>query len=99
ERLRAGSLDEHAALLAHHSSLGAGPGGDRAAVRWARAASAQAAARHAPAEAVRLCRQALAQVPPEDGGLAAEVTTDLAVTPRAAGDDAGTAPPLAGATP
>jgi DNA-binding SARP family transcriptional activator len=88
-RLRAGDLDAQAAVLAHHTSAGAGPGGDERAVRWARVASAQAAGRHAPAEAVRLCRQALVHVPAGDGGLAAEVTTELGVALIAAGDESG----------
>jgi DNA-binding SARP family transcriptional activator len=89
ERLRAHALDAHAAVLAHHSSEGAGPAGDVRAVRWAREASAQAARRSAPAEAVRLSRQALAHVPPGDGPLRAEVTTELGATLLAAGDQAG----------
>jgi DNA-binding SARP family transcriptional activator len=89
ESLRAHELDDHAAVLAHHSSAGADPGGDERAVRWARRASARAAERSAPAEAVRLCRQALAHVPPGAGGLQADVTTDLGVALLAAGDPAG----------
>jgi DNA-binding SARP family transcriptional activator len=89
ERLRAHELDEHAAVLAHHASAGAGPAGDERAVRWARRASAQAAERSAPAEAVRLCRQALAHLPPGDGRLEAEVTTELGIALLAAGDAAG----------
>jgi DNA-binding SARP family transcriptional activator len=89
ERLRAHELDEHAAVLAHHSSAGAGPAGDERAVRWARRASAQAAERSAPAEAVRLCRQALTHLPPDDGRSEAEVTTELGITLLAAGDTSG----------
>ena len=89
ERLRAHALDAHVAVLAHHSSEGAGPAGDLRAVRWAREASAQAARRSAPAEAVRLSRQALAHVPPGDGALRAEVTTELGASLLAAADPAG----------
>ncbi|HET6952815.1 MAG TPA: AAA family ATPase, partial [Acidimicrobiales bacterium] len=89
ERLRAHALDAYTPALAHHSSAGAGPGGDVRAVRWARAASDQAARRSAPAEAVRLSRQALVHVPPGDGPLLAETTTELGVRLLAAGDAAG----------
>jgi DNA-binding SARP family transcriptional activator len=89
ESLRAHALDDQAAVLAHHSSAGADPGGDERAVRWARRASVRAAERSAPAEVVRLCRQALAHVPPGREGLRAEVTTDLGVALLAAGDEAG----------
>jgi tetratricopeptide (TPR) repeat protein len=89
ERLRSHALDEHVAVLAHHSSAGAGPAGDERAVRWARLASAQAAERSAPAEAVRLCRQARAHLPPGDGRLGAEVTTELGIALLAAGDREG----------
>jgi DNA-binding SARP family transcriptional activator len=89
ERRRAHVLDEHAAVLAHHSSAGASPAGDERAVRWARRASAQAAERSAPAEAVRLCRQALAHLPPGDGRLEAEVTTELGIALLAAGATSG----------
>jgi hypothetical protein len=58
-------------------------------VRWARRASAQATERSAPAEAVRLCRQALAHLPPGDGRLEAEVTTELGIATLAAGDTSG----------
>ena len=89
EELRAHDLDAHAAILAHHTSAGADPAGDGRATLWARRASAQAAQRSAPAEAVRLCRQALAHLPPGDGGLEAEVMTDLGVALLAAGDPTG----------
>jgi DNA-binding SARP family transcriptional activator len=91
ERLRSRDLDAHAAVLAHHAAAGADPGGDRRAVLWARRASTQAARRSAPAEAVRLCRQALAHVPPGDGALLAEVTTDLGAAELAAGEPGGAA--------
>jgi DNA-binding SARP family transcriptional activator len=97
ERLRAHELDRHAAALAHHSSAGAGPGGDARAVRWARLASAQAAERSAPAEAVRLCRQALAHVPASERELLAEVTAELGIALLAAGDDAAAATLVDGA--
>jgi DNA-binding SARP family transcriptional activator len=89
EALRAGSTDDHVAVLAHHSSAGADAGGDERAVRWARRAAAAAAERSAPAEAVRLCRQALAHVPSGHEGLRAEVVTDLGVALLAAGEPAG----------
>jgi DNA-binding SARP family transcriptional activator len=89
ERLRSHDLDDHAAVLAHHAAAGADPGGDCRAVLWARRASSEAARRSAPAEALRLCRQALAHVPPGDGALLAEVTTDLGAAELAAGDPGG----------
>ena len=89
ERLRSRDLDAHVAVLAHHAAAGADPGGDRRAVLWARRASAQAARRSAPAEAVRLCRQALAHVPPGDGALLAEVTTELGAAELGAGEPGG----------
>jgi len=91
ERLRSGDLDAHAAVLAHHAAAGADPGGDGRAVLWARRASAEAARRRAPVEAVRLCRQALAHVPPGDGVLLAEVTTELGAAELAAGEPGGAA--------
>jgi DNA-binding SARP family transcriptional activator len=97
EELRAHDLDAHAAILAHHTSAGADPAGDGRATLWARRASAQAAQRSAPAEAVRLCRQALAHLPRGDGGLEAEVTTDLGVALLAAGDPTGARTIVAGA--
>lgn len=89
EVLRAHDIETHAAVLAHHSSAGADPAGDGQAVRWARRASAQAAQRSAPAEAARLCRQALAHVPPGQGALLAELTTDLGSALLASGDESG----------
>ncbi|HEX6421723.1 MAG TPA: hypothetical protein VFZ77_24685, partial [Acidimicrobiales bacterium] len=80
-----------------HSAAGAAPGGDERAVRWARRASALAARRSAPAEAVRLCRQALAHVPPEQHALAAEITVELGTALLAAGDPAAAATLLEGA--
>ncbi|HEX6416977.1 MAG TPA: hypothetical protein VFZ77_00725, partial [Acidimicrobiales bacterium] len=97
ERLRAHDLEAHAAVLAHHSAAGAATGGDERAVRWARRASALAARRSAPAEAVRLCRQALAHVPPEQHALAAEITVELGTALLAAGDPAAAATLLEGA--
>ena len=91
ERLRARDLDGHVAVLAHHATAGAEPGGDERAVRWSRRASDQAAARRAPAEAVRLCRQALDHVPPDRGALLAEVTTELGIALLSAGDHTGAA--------
>jgi hypothetical protein len=90
ERLRAHDLDAHASALARHTAAGSDPAGDERAVRWARRASALAAQRSAPAEAARLCHQALAHVPPGRGDLEAEATTDLGIALLAAGDDAGT---------
>lgn len=97
ERLRADVLEGHAAVLAHHSAAGAARGGDERAVRWARRASALAARRSAPAEAVRLCRQALAHVPPGRPALQAEVTVDLGAALLAAGDPSAAATLLEGA--
>jgi DNA-binding SARP family transcriptional activator len=87
--LRAPVLDAHAAELAYHSAAGAHPAGDERAVRWARRASALATRRSALAEAVRLCRQASAHVPPGRADLQAEVTTDLGIALIAASDPAG----------
>ena len=89
ERLRGRDLDAEAAVLAHHAAAGADPGGDLRAVLWARRASAQASRRRAPAEAARLCRQALTHVPPDDGALLAEVTTELGAAELAAGEPGG----------
>jgi DNA-binding SARP family transcriptional activator len=89
ERLRAHDVDERVAVLAHHSSAGADPAGDERAVRWARRASALATQRNAPAEAVRLCRQALAHLPAGQGATQAEITIDLGISLLAAGDEAG----------
>jgi DNA-binding SARP family transcriptional activator len=99
ERLRPDALDEYAAVLAHHSSAGAAPGpaGDLRAVHWARRAADAATARNAPAEAVRLWRQALAHLPAGDAGLTAEVTTDLGVALVAAHADNGVRTLLDGA--
>jgi len=91
EHLRVDAIDEHAAVLAHHSALGAGPRGDARAVHWSRLASAQAAARSAPTEAVRLCRQALVNVPAGDHRLRAAVTADLGRALVATGDPTGPA--------
>jgi hypothetical protein len=60
-------------------------------------ASVQAAAHSAPAEAVRLCRQALVLVPPGDAGLLATVTAELGAALVAAGDPAGPATLVAAA--
>ena len=89
ERRRSGDLDAHAAALAHHSAAGATPGGDDRAVRWARRAAAQAMRRSAPAEAARLCRQALEHLPPGRDGERADITTDLGAALLAGGDPAG----------
>jgi DNA-binding SARP family transcriptional activator len=89
ESRRADRLDTYTAILAHHTSSAAGPRGDERAVRWSRAAAAQAAERRALVEAVRLERQALAHVPADDGGQRAEVLTDLAMALLAAGDPGG----------
>ncbi|HEX6423837.1 MAG TPA: AAA family ATPase [Acidimicrobiales bacterium] len=97
ERLRADDLEGHAAVLAHHSAAGAARGGDERAVRWARRASALAARRSAPAEAVRLCRQALAHVPPGRPALQAEVMVELGAVLLAAGDPSAAATLLEGA--
>ncbi len=98
ERLRERDLDAQAAVLAHHAAAGADPGGDLRAVLWARRASAQAGRRRAPAEAARLCRQALAHIPPDDGALLAEVTTDLGAAELAAGEPGGATTLADGAT-
>lgn len=82
---RPGAPAVHAAALAHHAAAGAAAGGDRRAVRWARVAAEQAGARTAFAEAVRLYRQALGHVPDGDGGLEADVTTDLGIALARAG--------------
>lgn len=97
EHLRAHDLEAHAAVLAHHTAAGAAPGGDERAVRWSRRASALAARRSAPAEAVRLCRQALAHVPPARRALQAEITIDLGAALLSDGDPAAAATLLEGA--
>jgi DNA-binding SARP family transcriptional activator len=89
ESRRADRLDAYTAILAHHTSSAAGPRGDRRAVRWSRAAAAQATERRALVEAVRLERQALAHVPADDGSQRAEVLTDLAMALLAGGDPGG----------
>jgi DNA-binding SARP family transcriptional activator len=89
ESRRADRLHAYTAVLAHHTSAAAGPGGDRRAVRWSRAAAGQATERRALVEAVRLERQALAHVPADDGSQRAEVLTDLAMALLAAGDPGG----------
>ena len=89
EDLRPTELDAHAAVLAHHAAAGAGPRGDPGAVHWSRVASARAAAHNALAEAVRLCRQAVVLVPPDDDALRAAVTAELGAALVAAGDPSG----------
>jgi DNA-binding SARP family transcriptional activator len=89
ESQRADRLHAYTAILAHHTSSAAGPRGDQRAVRWSRAAAAQATERRALVEAVRLERQALAHVPADDGSQRAEVLTDLAMALLAAGDPGG----------
>jgi DNA-binding SARP family transcriptional activator len=89
ESRRPDRLEDYTAVLAHHTSSSAGPDGDQRAVRWSRAAAAQAIGRRALAEAVRLERQALTHVPAADGGQRAEVLVDLAVALLAAGDPGG----------
>jgi DNA-binding SARP family transcriptional activator len=89
ESQRADRLHAYTPILAHHASSAAGPRGDGRAVRWSRAAAAQAAERRALVEAVRLERQALAHVPADDGSQRAEVLTDLALALLAAGDPGG----------
>ena len=89
ESRRSDRLHDYTAILAHHTSATASPQGDRRAVRWSRAAAAQATERRALAEAVRLERQALTHVPADDGGQRAEVLTDLALALLAAGDPGG----------
>jgi len=86
ERLRTRDLDAHAAVLAHHAAAGADPGGDLRAVRWSRRAAAQAARRRAPAEAVRLGRQALEHAPAGEGPMIAEVTVELGLSELSAGE-------------
>ena len=86
ETLRAGGLSAHAATLAQHRTAAADVGGDRRAVRWARAAALQARRDHALAEVVRLCDEALAHVPPDDAELRAEVLTDLGLALTDSGD-------------
>jgi hypothetical protein len=89
ESRRSDRLHDYTAILAHHTSATATPQGDRRAVRWSRAAAAQATERRALAEAVRLERQALTHLPADDGGQRAEVLTDLAMALLAAGDPGG----------
>jgi DNA-binding SARP family transcriptional activator len=86
---RSDRLQDYTAVLAHHTSASAAPQGDQRAVRWSRAAAAQATDRRALAEAVRLERQALTHVPAADGGQRADVLTDLALALLAAGDPGG----------
>ncbi|HET6664806.1 MAG TPA: hypothetical protein VFG94_11130, partial [Acidimicrobiales bacterium] len=89
ESRRSDRLEEYTAVLAHHTSAAAGPRGDQRAVRWSRAAAAQATGRRALAEAVRLERQALTHLPVDDGGHRAEVLIELATALLAAGDPGG----------
>ncbi len=98
EANRSDRIDAYAAVLAHHSSAGATPGGDRRAVGWSRTAAAHAAERNAPSEAVRLGRQALSHVPVADGGLRAEVLIELGAASLAAGDPSGERTLFEGAT-
>jgi DNA-binding SARP family transcriptional activator len=85
-------LDRYMAVLAHHASAGADPAGDRRAVHWSRRAAVDAAARRAPAEALRLRRQARGHIPPAELELCAEVTVEVGLAELDAGD------PAAGAT-
>jgi DNA-binding SARP family transcriptional activator len=89
EALRADDLSAHVPVLAYHRSASAGPTGDWRAVKWARAAAAQARERRAPSEVLRLCWQALQHVPPDDAALRAEVTTELGLAQVQAGDPGG----------
>ena len=89
EARRSDRLAAYTAVLAHHTAATAGPRGDQRAVRWSRAAAAQANARRALVEAVRLERQALSHVPGDDGGQRAEVLMELAMALLAAGDPGG----------
>jgi DNA-binding SARP family transcriptional activator len=98
ETHRSDRTDAYVAALAHHSSAGATPGGDRRAVAWSRAAAAHAAEQNAPSEAVRLSRQALSHVPVADGGLRAEVLIELGAESLAAGEPSGERTLFEGAT-
>jgi hypothetical protein len=89
EALRADDIGGHVPALAYHRSASAGPAGDWRAVKWARAAAAQARERRAPSEVLRLCWQALQHVPPDDAALRAEVTTELGLAQVQAGDPGG----------
>ncbi len=89
EVLRADDLSAHVPALAHHRSASAGPHGDAEAVKWIRAAAAQARERRAPNEELRLSYRALQLVPAEDHGLRAEVTTELGLAQVQAGDPGG----------
>jgi DNA-binding SARP family transcriptional activator len=89
EARRPDRLAAYTAVLAHHTSATAGPRGDQRAVGWSRAAAAQATARRALVEAVRLERQALSHLPGDDGGQRAEVLMELAIALLAAGDPGG----------
>jgi hypothetical protein len=89
ESLRADELSAHVPALAYHRSAGAGPAGDWRAVKWARAAAAQARERRAPSEVLRLCWQALQHVPADDAALRAEVITELGLAQVQVGDPAG----------
>jgi hypothetical protein len=89
EALRADDLSAHVPALAHHRAAGAGPTGDWRAVKWARAAAAQARERRAPNEVLRLCMQALQHVPREDAALRAEVITEVGLAQVQAGDPRG----------
>jgi DNA-binding SARP family transcriptional activator len=98
ESRRSDRLDAYTAILAHHTSAAASPRGDLQAVRWSRAAAAQASERRALAEAVRLERQALTHVPDDDVRLRAEVVVDLAITLLTAGDPEGETTLIEGTT-
>jgi DNA-binding SARP family transcriptional activator len=89
ESQRSDRLADYTGILAHHTSATAAAQGDQRAVRWSRAAAAQATERRALAEAVRLERQALTHLPADDGGQRAEVLSELAMALIAAGDPGG----------
>jgi len=97
EALRADELSAHVPALAYHRSASAGPAGDWRAVKWARAAAAQARERRAPSEVLRLCWQALQHVPTDDAALRAEVITELGLAQVQVGDPAGEGTLLDGA--
>jgi hypothetical protein len=98
ETHRSDRTDAYVAALAHHSTAGATPGGDRRAVAWSRAAAGHAAERNAPSEAARLSRQALSHVPATDGGVRAEVLIELGAASLAAGEPGGERTLFQGAT-
>jgi DNA-binding SARP family transcriptional activator len=92
ERLRAGDLDAHLTMLAHHAAAGAAMGTAAKAYEYAVAAARQATAQVADEEAARLWERALAaleSVRPGDAEARFEVLLELGAARNRAGDVVG----------